>query len=44
MFSQFVIMLDVIEDFLADKGFGYERLDGSTTSVRARVLSLSGLA
>ncbi len=33
MFSQFVVMLDVIEDFLTDKGFGFERLDGSTTSV-----------
>jgi SWI/SNF-related matrix-associated actin-dependent regulator of chromatin subfamily A containing DEAD/H box 1 len=30
IFSQFVIMLDVLEDYLKIKGFKYYRLDGST--------------
>ena len=30
LFSQFVIMLDIVEEFLKIKGYKYFRLDGST--------------
>lgn len=33
IFSQFLGMLDIVEDFLADIGFKYHRLDGSITSL-----------
>lgn len=39
IFSQFVIMLDVIEDYLRLKGYGYERIDGGT-SLRDRELAI----
>lgn len=42
IFSQFKIMLDVLEDYLASRGFSFGRVDGSVTGdkrqVRARVL------
>lgn len=33
IFSQFLGMLDIVEDFLTGIGFKYHRLDGSTTSL-----------
>jgi len=33
IFSQFLDMLDLLEDFLADIGFSYGRLDGSTATL-----------
>ena len=32
IFSQMVKMLDILEDYLVAKGYGYERLDGSTAN------------
>jgi SNF2 family DNA or RNA helicase len=31
IFSQFKIMLDIIEDYLSHRNFGYERIDGDVT-------------
>ncbi len=31
IFSQFRTMLDILEDFLAFRGFSYERVDGAIT-------------
>jgi chromodomain-helicase-DNA-binding protein 7 len=31
IFSQFRIMLDIIEDYMALRGFSYERVDGAVT-------------
>jgi len=39
IFTQFVLMLDIIEEFLIYKGLDYERLDGTTRNVdRQRVI------
>jgi SWI/SNF-related matrix-associated actin-dependent regulator of chromatin subfamily A member 5 len=37
LFSQFNMMLDIIEDFLRLRGLKYKRLDGSTNRVRRRI-------
>ena len=34
MFSQFKIMLDIIEDYLGGRGFKAERIDGSITGLK----------
>lgn len=34
IFSQFKIMLDVLEDYLQDRQFKYERIDGSITGMK----------
>jgi len=34
LFSQFKIMLDVLEDYLQERGFNFERIDGSVTGNR----------
>ena len=33
IFSQFTMMLDVLEDYLTLRGTGYERIDGNVTGV-----------
>jgi chromodomain-helicase-DNA-binding protein 7 len=33
IFSQFKIMLDIIEDYLSHRNFGYERIDGDVTGL-----------
>ncbi|GLC46024.1 hypothetical protein PLESTB_001026800 [Pleodorina starrii] len=37
LFSQFNIMLDIIEDYLSTKGLNYRRLDGSTNRIQRMV-------
>ncbi|GIL63033.1 hypothetical protein Vafri_17166 [Volvox africanus] len=37
LFSQFTIMLDVIEDYLVSRGFNYRRLDGSTNRIQRMI-------
>jgi chromodomain-helicase-DNA-binding protein 7 len=37
IFSQFKIMLDLLEDFLTGRGFGYERLDGDIVGAARQV-------
>ena len=34
IFSQFKIMLDIIEDYLGGRGFKAERIDGSITGLK----------
>ena len=37
LFSQFTSMLDILQDYLSLKGYGYARLDGSTNRVQRSV-------
>lgn len=37
IFSQFKIMLDLLEDFLRGRSFGYERLDGDIVGAARQV-------
>lgn len=40
IFSQFIQTLDIIDDYLREKGFRYTRLDGSTNRIR-RIINVS---
>lgn len=37
IFSQFKIMLDVLEDYLGSRGFSFGRVDGSVTGDKRQV-------
>ncbi|GIL69867.1 hypothetical protein Vretifemale_646 [Volvox reticuliferus] len=37
LFSQFNIMLDIIEDYLVSRGFNFRRLDGSTNRIQRMI-------
>ena len=37
LFSQFTSMLDILQDYLSLKGYGYARLDGSTNRVQRSI-------
>mmetsp|Transcript_15446 Transcript_15446/g.43214 ORF Transcript_15446/g.43214 Transcript_15446/m.43214 type:complete len:946 (+) Transcript_15446:412-3249(+) len=37
VFSQFNLMLDIIEDYLQMRGYSYRRLDGSTNRVKRKI-------